>query len=717
MKQINNLKEKPKILNQTINNDESLIQFFKRYLKILSRFRKRKGPLEKIIKIRSKYEEKIFSLLSNRQQVDSQSPILNLILRYNLNPLEFKVFMFLLINYSEEKDEYYIEEEEYDEEESYLPSTKKMKISNLQKALNLNQEELRDVIFNNNSKLRASRIISSYTDKNTICLSLENMKVGLTPSFLKYLQFINEPEQQKQIKVLKHQYQNMPLENVLESYFCSEMSDKIRKTIDLIKEKHNNNQKFPVLCFFKIGNAELNKLIRAISTELKMDIIEFDKMEDVDDDDEIFSFTMDDNLIQKKFSDIILYVNNIVHIHIRKSLELKHINRIISENSNARKNLIIISSPVLINYKILGLDLIKNDIETFEFSHPDENIRKKIWISTIPIKYYNGSGHEEFTSESNGFYLEHIELAVQSAIKRMEDEGRNTLNDTDLIESIREIKKFVTTNIDEEDDDLLDINFAIDTRRCKENLKDVILPSETLSEIRRILKLAADKEVFYRDIYGNHPAYGKGIKIMFYGAPGTGKTLTAYAIAGELDLPIIELNLSKLINPLIGVTEKNISRYFKTAKAKNAILFIDECESLIMSRDKMERGWEFSQIDTFLKQVEQFDGILILSTNYAEIRDRAINRRISFFIEFKSPDFEMRKRLINLLIPGKFLTNIDIDRVCQNEFNGGDIRNAWLRLGLRIFSGEELTTEGLIEEINRERQKSQQESNIKRCGF
>lgn len=149
----------------------------------------------------------------------------------------------------------------------------------------------------------------------------------------------------------------------------------------------------------------------------------------------------------------------------------------------------------------------------------------------------------------------------------------------------------------------------------------------------------------------------------------------------------------------MGNTEKNIKKYFETAEKENAILFLDECDPIILKRDNLNKSWEFSFINTFLKEMENFNGILILSTNYESIRDKAINRRIHFFVKFENPTFENRVNLLKLFIPDQYARHLDFGRIAKIGSNGGHLKNVWIRSGIKLLKGEQIDTEFLISEL------------------
>ena len=130
-----------------------------------------------------------------------------------------------------------------------------------------------------------------------------------------------------------------------------------------------------------------------------------------------------------------------------------------------------------------------------------------------------------------------------------------------------------------------------------------------------------------------HDCPGMGT-ILFYGPPGTGKTALAKHIAHLLDRELILKRASDLLDPYVGVTEKNIAAAFAEARRSGDILVIDEADSFLNNRDNVRQGWEKTQINEFLTALESFSGICICTTNRRDGMDAAAMRRFSFKIPF-----------------------------------------------------------------------------------
>ena len=210
----------------------------------------------------------------------------------------------------------------------------------------------------------------------------------------------------------------------------------------------------------------------------------------------------------------------------------------------------------------------------------------------------------------------------------------------------------------------------------------------------------------------------KGIdaRIIFYGSPGTGKTMTAMSLAKTLKRPILSFDCSKILSMYVGESEKNVRKIFDdfktlSKKAKvDPILLLNEADQFLSSRtegagssaDKMHNQMQ----NIFLEQIEKFEGILIATTNLLDNIDKAFSRRFNYKIEFKKPDMVQRKRLWHFMLLEKadYEEGFDVSVLSKHELTGGQIdliiRNTAYKVAVRdesVFSMKDF-----LEEIEKE---------------
>jgi hypothetical protein len=126
----------------------------------------------------------------------------------------------------------------------------------------------------------------------------------------------------------------------------------------------------------------------------------------------------------------------------------------------------------------------------------------------------------------------------------------------------------------------------------------------------------------------------KSARLCLYGPPGTGKTAFGQWLVRNLGRQILMKRASDLLSPYIGVAEKNIAKAFREAAETKAVLLIDEVDSFLQERGKAHRSWEVTQVNEFLTQMEQFEGIFIATTNLVEGLDAASLRRFDLKTQF-----------------------------------------------------------------------------------
>lgn len=135
--------------------------------------------------------------------------------------------------------------------------------------------------------------------------------------------------------------------------------------------------------------------------------------------------------------------------------------------------------------------------------------------------------------------------------------------------------------------------------------------------------------------------------LLFTGPSGTGKTTTARWIAKHLRKPLITVSMGDIGGGNPGDTERNLGRIFTVGNEESAVLFFDECDALLWDRSKAgeDSMWMVGVINFILTQIEVFNGIIVLASNFAHILDAALRRRVTYEVVFTEPSYDSRKKL------------------------------------------------------------------------
>ena len=126
----------------------------------------------------------------------------------------------------------------------------------------------------------------------------------------------------------------------------------------------------------------------------------------------------------------------------------------------------------------------------------------------------------------------------------------------------------------------------------------------------------------------------KSGRLCLYGPPGTGKTAYGRWLAAQMGVPLLVKRASDLMSKYVGDNEKNIARAFRQAELDGSVLLIDEVDSFLQDRRSAQRGWEVSQVNEMLTQMESFAGVFIASTNLMTGLDPAALRRFDLKVKF-----------------------------------------------------------------------------------
>lgn len=262
---------------------------------------------------------------------------------------------------------------------------------------------------------------------------------------------------------------------------------------------------------------------------------------------------------------------------------------------------------------------------------------------------------------------------------------------------------------------LLAKNEIFEIIEAKEDFKDIVL-SEKIKELLHRIQRQVDKKVLAKlASWGIKGSKDLQAKIIFYGKAGTGKTFSAYALAKALKKPILKFDCSKILSKFVGESEQNVRKIFDSYKelsqnTKNRpILLLNEADQFLSTRvessfsssEKMHNQMQ----NIFLEQLENFEGILIATTNFLESLDKAFSRRFDYKIEFKKPTYEERILIWEKLLPkANFEEKFSVKKLAFYDLSGAQIKLIINNTSLKVaVKDEEFFRESdFLEEIKAE---------------
>jgi hypothetical protein len=212
---------------------------------------------------------------------------------------------------------------------------------------------------------------------------------------------------------------------------------------------------------------------------------------------------------------------------------------------------------------------------------------------------------------------------------------------------------------------------------------DLVLPADRQQQLRSVAARIANRAIVQREWgFGEKQVRGRGVAVLFAGPPGTGKTMAAEILAGALSLDLFQIDLSTVVSKYIGETEKQLGTIFAEAEQGQCILFFDECDAIFGKRTEVKDAhdrYANTEVNYLLQRLEQYDGIVLLATNFQKNIDEAFLRRLQDSIDFPFPDEAAREQIWRRQFPSLAPVDAQLDYAAlaaQFKLAGGNIRNA-----------------------------------------
>ena len=220
---------------------------------------------------------------------------------------------------------------------------------------------------------------------------------------------------------------------------------------------------------------------------------------------------------------------------------------------------------------------------------------------------------------------------------------------------------------------------------AKFGFDDIVMNPDQRETISHAIEQMNFKNAVYDDWnYIKKYPYGRGLTVLLFGAPGTGKSMMAQVLAHELNLELYRVDVSEVVDKYVGETEKSLSMIFREAKKCNVVLFFDECDTIFAKRSDdggSNQASANNKTALLLQEMEAYDGVCVLATNYKHNIDPAFFRRMKYIVEFQFPDVDTREMLWRTTVPKTTPLADDVDfrfSAERFEFAGGNIKNCIL---------------------------------------
>ena len=215
---------------------------------------------------------------------------------------------------------------------------------------------------------------------------------------------------------------------------------------------------------------------------------------------------------------------------------------------------------------------------------------------------------------------------------------------------------------------------------------DIVLPAAVAGRFDEAVETA--RGVAGVEALGGAPGGVGGLAFLFSGPSGTGKTMAARILARELDLPLLRVDVSRVVDKYIGETEKNLGRLFDSAERQRSVLFFDEADAIFGKRTEVrDANDRYANLETgyLLQRIEGYSGVAILATNRKRDLDDAFMRRLALAVEFPPPGREEREAIWRRSFPPRAdVSALDVPFLARAfALTGGHIRTVALNAAMR----------------------------------
>lgn len=244
--------------------------------------------------------------------------------------------------------------------------------------------------------------------------------------------------------------------------------------------------------------------------------------------------------------------------------------------------------------------------------------------------------------------------------------------------------------------------------RPRRTARDLVLPAEVHARIEDVITYFRTNQRVLDDWGFGARVSGYGVKALFTGEPGTGKTLAAEVIAGEIGLPLLKVDLARVVSKWIGETEKNLELVFREAQDSHAVLLFDEAEALFGARGEVRHGtdrYANLEVSFLLQRLEDHAGVVILASNLRDKIDPAFYRRFHVVVGFPRPSEKERVRMWQNAFPqaAPVLDDVDIPVLSRLDLTGAGITStAQIAASLAANDGSRISMAHVVRALVRQ---------------
>ena len=334
---------------------------------------------------------------------------------------------------------------------------------------------------------------------------------------------------------------------------------------------------------------------------------------------------------------------------------------------------------------------------TLEIPFPDTGIRERRWRQA-----FGATAVDDLAAVRDRFQIAggYIHKVARSATAHAALRGRNTVRMNDVLAASRQLNRQLLDTLAQ----------PIPGGGVWD---DLVSSRSTSGRLRELAQRCRHRERIPERVgsaFGR--SLGRGVRALFTGASGTGKTMAARILAAELNMDLYRVDLAAVVNKYVGETEKNLHLVLSRAEALDVLLLLDEGDALMGQRTEVRSANDrYANLETnyLLQRLETYQGVIVVTTNLSDVIDPAFQRRMDIVVPFPRPRAEERRRIWELHLPADH----DVDRQYLDlvarrcALTGGQIRNAVVEAAsTALDDGAVLNSSHLHRATQREYQKA-----------